>query len=231
MNKPENRSGQIPLVLPVEESRSREDLLESSANRLAIDLVDRWPDWPSNVVVLAGPVGSGKSHIGSIWAKMANAGILAMKDLPTVADAGAAASLLLEDATSETVDEAALFHAFNRARETGNFIVITSRGFPASWGLQLADLASRLKLAHLVELHEPDDELLSGLIVKLFADRQLQVPPPVVSYLVTRMERSMAVAGQIVDWLDREALARRKKITRTLAAEALEAVQLASPEN
>ncbi len=33
----------------------------------AIDLIDRWPDWPAPAVLLAGPVGSGKSHLVEIW--------------------------------------------------------------------------------------------------------------------------------------------------------------------
>ncbi len=130
----------------------------------------------------------------------------------------------LEDADIGIINETALFHAFNRARAAGNFIVITSRSFPGSWKIELPDLASRLKLAHVVELHEPDDTLLSGIIFKLFADRQLEVSPSVVSYLVSRMERSMETAARLVDWIDHEALARRRKINRTLAGEALEAL-------
>ena len=62
-------AAQIPLVLPVEPGLEREDLLESPANQLAVDLVDRWPDWPSNMVILAGPVGSGKTHLARIGQK------------------------------------------------------------------------------------------------------------------------------------------------------------------
>ena len=91
--------------------------------------------------------------------------------------------------------------------------------------VELKDLQSRLRLAHLVELSEPDDELLSAIIVKLFADRQLEVSAQTVSYLVARMERSMEAAGRLVSWLDREALARGRKINRSLAAEALAAME------
>jgi hypothetical protein len=37
----------------------------------------------------------------------------------------------------------------------------------------LPDLASRLKAATVVEIAEPDEELLAQVMVKLFADRQL----------------------------------------------------------
>lgn len=217
-------SRQIPLVLPLEPALSRDDLLESPANRLAVDLVDRWPDWPSNTIVLAGPVGAGKTHLARIWAQNSGARIISMRDIGQLEEAGAGESLVLEDVSSDSIDQEALFHAFNRARSHSNYIFMTSREFPSAWQITLADLASRLKLAHIVELHEPDDELLAGIIVKLFADRQLQVDPSLVAYLVPRMERSMETATLIVEWMDKQALAQRRKINRSLAADALEAL-------
>ncbi|WP_083649378.1 DnaA ATPase domain-containing protein [Salaquimonas pukyongi] len=223
------KPAQLALELPVERAVSRDDLLESPANRLAVDLIDGWPDWPSNVVVLAGPVGSGKSHLAAIWAAQAGATILpsaALGEHPGIATQG---NLVLEDAGPGCLDEEALFHAFNQVKAAGHFLLLTSRSFPSAWMVSLKDLQSRLRLAHLVELSEPDDELLSAIIIKLFADRQLEVPPQTVAYLVARMERSMEAAGRLVAWLDREALARGRKINRSLAAEALAAMD--NPEN
>ncbi len=215
---------QIPLTLPIEPGISRADLLESQANQLAVDLIDRWPDWPSNVVVLAGPVGSGKSHIARVWAQSSNAMIIPMAEIVSYQNMADTNNLVLEDAAKGAIDEEALFHTFNRAKARGNFIFITSRSFPSSWLIELPDLVSRLRLAHLVELEEPDDTLLSQLIFKLFSDRQLEVQPQVVEYLVSRMERSMEVAGKVVDWLDHEALSTHRKINRAMAADAMAAL-------
>lgn len=224
MKKPNNSSEQIPLILPLNASISREDLLESRSNKLAIDLVDRWPDWPSNVVVLAGPIGSGKTHLAKVWAASSKAKLLSMAELQDHPNLAETNNVVLEDATAGAIDEEALFHTVNQSRASKNYILITSRSFPSSWMITLPDLLSRLKLAHIVELQEPDDELLSGLIFKLFSDRQLEVAPNVIDYLVTRMERSMEVAGDVVAWLDKEALARHRKINRAMAGEALEAL-------
>ena len=219
------RPSQLALELPVERAVSRDDLLESAANRLAVDLIDDWPDWPSHVVVLAGPVGSGKSHLAAVWAQQAGAAILPAAELGRHPGIAAEGNLVLEDAGPGTLDEEALFHAFNQMMAAGHYLLVTSRSFPSAWMVQLKDLQSRLRLAHLVELSEPDDELLSAIIVKLFADRQLEVSPQMVSYLVARMERSMEAAGRLVAWLDREALARGSRINRSLAAEALAAME------
>lgn len=224
-SKKHGKPAQLALELPVERAVSRDDLLESASNRLAIDLIDDWPDWPANAVVLAGPVGSGKSHLAAIWAGEADAVIVPAAELAEHPGIAARGNLVIEDAAPETLDEEALFHTFNQMLAAGHYLLVTSRSFPSAWMVELKDLQSRLRLAHLVELSEPDDELLSAIIVKLFADRQLEVSSQTVSYLVARMERSMEAAGRLVSWLDREALARGRKINRSLAAEALTAME------
>ena len=56
-------------------------------------------------------------------------------------------------------------------------------------------------------------------MVKLFADRQLEVDESLVAYLATRIERSFAGARAAVEELDREALRLKRPVTRALAAE------------
>ena len=99
---------------------------------------------------------------------------------------------------------------------------MTSRFLPAQWQLSLADLNSRIAAATHLFLEPPDDEMLRMIIVKLFADRQLSPDPDVVSYLIGRMERSLNAAVILVAEIDRESLARSRKITRSVAASALQ---------
>jgi len=68
----------------------------------------------------------------------------------------------------------------------------------------------------------PDDRLLSVLMVKLFLDRQLMVEPRLIDYIVKRMDRSFAFAGDLVQALDRASLAGQKPITKRLAARVLD---------
>jgi chromosomal replication initiation ATPase DnaA len=221
----EDRPRQLPLDLAHTEGRSRQHLVVSNANQAAVSLIDRWPDWASPVVVLAGPTGSGKSHLGAIWCAMSGARELQRSrigDGVTHAEAGGA--LFVDDADGGGLDETGLFHAINAVRAAGSSMLITARQFPSAWGVSLPDLASRLKAAATVEIGEPDDHLLAGVIAKLFADRQVDVEPHVVSYLVRRIERSLATAIRVVDRLDRMALEKQVPITRALAAEAVGAL-------
>ena len=216
---------QLPLDLSHQVGRSRDDLVVSAANADAAALVDRWPDWPSPVVVLAGPPGAGKTHLAEIWRAQVGAESFPAGRLG--ADAVAAASLrpvLVEDADTGRLDENGLFHLINAVRAAGTGLLLTARRFPAAWGVKLPDLASRLKAAATVEIHEPDDLLLAGVITKLFADRQVEVEPHVVQFLVRRIERSLATAIRVVERLDRAALEQKSRITRTLAAQTLSAL-------
>ena len=99
--------------------------------------------------------------------------------------------------------------------------MLTGRDAPGRWPLEMPDLTSRLAALPVARVAPPDDALLSSLMVKLFADRQLQVAPAVIRYLALRIERSFSAAEDAVAALDRLSLARQRPVTRVLAAEVL----------
>ena len=210
---------QLPLALDHAPASAREDIVWGEANKAALAMIDRWPDWSAPVLVIAGPPGSGKSHLARAWAEIAGATQLAPADLSGEgARNSAGRALFIDDADAPALDENGLFHLINAAREAGSSILLTSRRFPAAWPVRLPDLASRLKAAALVEIEEPDDALLAAVIHKLFADRQVEVEPHVVQFLVRRIERSVATAAAVVERLDRAALEDKVRISRSLAA-------------
>ena len=108
------------------------------------------------------------------------------------------------------------------AKDAGGWLLVTSRDPPAAWNIALPDLASRVAGAPHAVIGPPDDAVLTALIVKLFADRQLKPSPEVVSYLVSRIERSFAALRRVVAALDKAALAAGRKVTVPLARRVLE---------
>lgn len=216
---------QLPLDLPHDAALGREDYLVGKSNQAAFELLERWPDWPSPVIILAGPVGSGKTHLVEAFRDETGAEVIQARDLTEagVSALVSAPACVVEDA-HRGVNNTALFHLLNAARQAGKTVLITSRTWPASWKISLPDLLSRLRAATPVEVLEPDDDLLRRVLVKLFADRQIAVDIGVVDYLVVRMERSLEVALRAVDAIDKEALAGRVKITKPLAGRVLETV-------
>ncbi len=224
---PPRPGGVRQLALPLDHSESfaADDFVPGAPNAAAFALVAGWPDWPAATVTLVGPEGAGKSHLAAIWAEQAGARFLAGRALPRsdLPAALATGALVVEDLSPDALDEVALFHLLNLAREQGAFVLLTARTAPAGWRLATADLASRLRAAPAVALAPPDDATLRAVLVKLFADRQLFVDEALLDYLQLRLERSFAAARAAVARLDAEALRRHRPVTRALAAELFKA--------
>ncbi|GGD85902.1 hypothetical protein GCM10011390_00550 [Aureimonas endophytica] len=213
---------QFPLDLPHRPALTRDDLVVTEANRMAVAAVDHWPNWPHPVTVIVGPEGAGKSHLVAAWREMTGARTFdgrLPEDRPF--------AVAIDDLEGETAREAALFDVLNAARLGGGFVLATARRAPGELPFRLPDLRSRLGAAALATIAAPDDALLRGVLAKLFADRQLDVDLRLIDYLASRMERSLGAARRIVDRLDSEALAAKERVTRALIQRVLSDKSLA----
>ena len=159
---------QLVLDLHHSVSFAREDFVSGPSNVAALTLIERWPDWPGRIVALTGPEGSGKSHLAAIWADESGARALSAKFLSTADVPGtlATGALVVEDLEAEDLDEHALFHLINLAREEEAYVLLTSRSAVASLQVTIRDLASRLRALPAVMVAPPDDVLLRSLLVK-----------------------------------------------------------------
>ena len=75
----------------------------------------------------------------------------------------------------------------------------------------------------------PDDDLLSAVLLKQMADRQIMPSPETVAYLTARMERSFAAVQAIAEALDRASLAQKRAVTLALARQVLDGMN--APRN
>lgn len=223
MHEIPGRPRQLAFDLPVDSRHGVEDFLIGPSNEAAYNLVEAWPAWPDAWLRLVGPEGAGKTHLAAIWAKSAHAWTVPAAEViasavPHLVSGGA---LVVEDCDRGLRDEAALFHLMNAIKARSGFLLLTARQSPDQWGLRVPDLLSRLRLAPHATIESPDDALLRAVLVKLFIDRQLVVDTGIIEMLAQRMERSFAAARALVDALDRLSLERGRRVTRTLAGEAL----------
>ncbi|MBL9050546.1 MAG: chromosomal replication initiator DnaA [Tabrizicola sp.] len=212
---------QLAFDLPSAEAMAREDFFIAPSNALALQAIDDWQDWPGRKLLLVGPEGAGKTHLAQVWAKMAGAVVLAAETLAGTDIAGLSGrAVVVEDADRIGSAEAQLFHLHNLVTTAGA-LLLTARTPPRDWGLSLPDLISRMQATPIAHLEAPDDALLSAVLVKLFADRQVAVPANLIPYLISRMPRSIGAARGLVAALDARALAAGRPITRALAGEVL----------
>jgi chromosomal replication initiation ATPase DnaA len=209
---------QRALDLPIETGFGGADFLVSDCNREAFERIERWPDWPSPVLVLYGLPGSGKTHLAHLWCARAGAALIAGAAIGGAAPPDTAA-FAIDDA--DVAAEEPLLHSYNSAIERGAGLLLTMQAPPASVPIALPDLASRLRSLPVVGIAPPDDALLGAVLVKHFSDRQVRVTPEVIAYLVARIERSFAAAASVAARLDAAALAAARPITVRLAREVL----------
>lgn len=228
--KPAAPHQQIPLDLGHRTAMGRDDFLIAPSNQDAVAWIDLWPEWPAPVLVLYGPVASGKSHLGAVWSERSNAACVKPSHLDDSSVRGLAAQakhLIIEDADDligKVEGEKGLFHLYNLFKEEKRTLLLTLQQPPIRRSFAVPDLASRLRAAPTVSIREPDDVLLGAILVKLFNDRQMRVGQDVVSYIVSHMERSFEAAREIVEAADTKALTEKRAITVPLVREIIDTI-------
>lgn len=215
---------QLAFDLPADVRLGAENFFVSLANEQAFAMVCAPVAWPDGKLALVGPAGSGKTHLAKLFAQEHDATILNARDV----SAGAPlpdCPLVIEDGEALPQDaEEWVFHAHNHLRATNIPLLVTGRMAPARWDIALPDLASRLSAATTATIGNPDDPLLMAVLLKHFQDRQLVPHPEALTYLQRHLPRTFEAIRRTVETLDREALARRKPLTRPFVREVLDSL-------
>jgi chromosomal replication initiation ATPase DnaA len=219
-------TAQLPLGFEPLTAWGEDSFFISASNEAAVQYIGTWPDWDGFAAILYGPPKCGKSHLARIWQKRTGGDYLQASQLSEkhLADC-AFRTLVLDDFEPDKASKAgetALFHLLNLSRERRFHVLILARTPPGLWPVALPDLRSRLRSFPVLAMHEADEELLAAVLLKHFADRQLQVSPDVVRTITARMERSFSAAQELAATLDRAALAEKKPLTKLFVSRFLE---------
>jgi hypothetical protein len=190
---------QIALPLDWPQSGDERRFILSDANREAFEHFRHWSMWPVRATVLTGPRRSGRS-------------LLARGFVDRVG------GRLFDDA--ERHDEEELFHAWNQAQETGRPLIMVVDDSDG-WSVQLPDLKTRLAVTPVARIHQPDDALFAALIELLFADRGLHIPAEALRFITGRVHRDYLTIEQVVEAIDRFAIAERARLSLPTVRRAL----------
>lgn len=183
-------------ALPLDWPGAIASFLVTPSNARAAHLLEHWGTWPVMTAILTGPRRSGRSLL---------AGLFAAKSGGSVID------------DAEQVDEALLFHAWNRAQAERRPLVIVAAALPPLWPVALPDLRSRLAESAHAAIGPPDDALVRALLEALFLHRGLDARPPLIDWLARRVERSHAAVETAVDLLARDVTERQRRLSIALA--------------
>jgi len=179
-------------------------------------------DW----VYLLGPAGTGKTHLALALCAAAEQAGRGSAYLPLAAAAGRLRDALealegrdvialdgLDAIAGQRDDEVALFDFHNRARAAGVALLYTASAAPDGLGLALPDLRSRLAQCGRIVLSPLDDEGRSAVLRTRAVRRGLVLDEAAIDWLLARTGRDLAGLVRLLDRLDRESLAAKRRIT------------------
>jgi len=192
---------QIPLNLRPDHQPNFSNFHLSAGNEAAVTMLRARARWTSPILLLLGPAGSGKTHLGQAW------------QADTQGE-------FLDDAHS--LDETVLFDAYNRSLSGESVgLVLASHLSPTEWSVDLPDLKSRLNATPIVTLSEHDEESLEPILRGLFAQVGRIVGADVVTFILNQTERSVDVLRDLVQALDRAAGEKKADLPKNFVAKYL----------
>lgn len=109
--------------------------------------------------------------------------------------------------------EEALFHLFNRLRDSGKRLIIGSHHHPFKEAVNLPDLRSRLAWGLALQIEELDDKGKEEALVAGAKARGLALSNEAAHYIVVRSGREIGELMAVLDMLDDASLAQQRKLT------------------
>jgi len=189
-------------------------------------------DW----VYLVGPAGSGKTHLALAVCAAAEQAGRGSAYLPLQAAAGRLGDALearegrdvvaldgLDAIAGQRGDEVALFDFHNRARAAGVTLLYTASAAPDALGLVLPDLRSRLSQCGRIMLDALDDDGRGAVLRERAIRRGLALDQAAIDWLLTRTGRDLGGLVVLLDRLDRESLAAKRRVTVPFLRKVLDA--------
>ncbi|HRL92524.1 MAG: DnaA regulatory inactivator Hda [Pseudomonas sp.] len=223
----------IPIQLPLG-VRLRDDATFANyypgANAAALGYVERLCEaeagWTESLIYLWGGEGVGCSHLlQAACLRFEQRGEPAVYlPLREVADYGPELLDNLEQCELVCLDdldavagrrdwEEALFHLFNRLRDSGRRLLLSANCSPRELPVGLPDLQSRLTLALVFQLQSLSDEDKLRALQLRASRRGLQLSDEVGRFILTRGTRSMSALFELLERLDQASLQAQRKLT------------------
>ena len=172
----------------------------------------------SSFSFLYGPKKSGKSYLAQIWLKKNNAIKYHNNFYELILNENR--NILIDNIN--LFDEEKIFHIVNNCILNNIKILITSNDKINEIEFKYNDLSSRLKTFSILEINQPNDEMLLTILTKLLIEKQFIINSnDIFEYILRRVDRSYHGINKIVDKLDILSLEKKRQLTIPLIKEIL----------
>jgi chromosomal replication initiation ATPase DnaA len=213
---------QIVFKFPDKSFYYEEDFCIGENNYEAYKLIKEWPNWTFKGINIYGPKKSGKSYLTKIFSDKTDSKVFEGRNinkdnLNLILNQKV---LIIEDI--EAFNDEVLFQTIlNDFISKNKFIYLTSSKLAGSISFKLKDLISRLNSLVAVVITNPSDDLFSQILTKMLSDKQINITPKEVNFILKNIERSYDAASKFVKNLDELSLLYKKKINTKIINQAL----------
>ena len=215
-------SNQTIIKFNYDKNYKNRDFFSTKSNKHVLNFLEKWPKWEKNFVNITGERLSGKTHLINIFLKK-NKGIIIDANFlndDNLKKIEVNDNIIIENLTPN-VDEKLLYSLLNLIEQDNKYIIITTLVPIVSLDFKLKDLKSRTKNFLLLNIEQPDDELIFAIIIKNLSDRQITLDKKLIQYIIKRIERSYSNIHDFIYKIDKLSLKKKKSIDLKIIKEVL----------
>jgi chromosomal replication initiation ATPase DnaA len=214
---------QLIFKFPFSKKYFEQDFFVSSNNFSAFKLIEEWPTWPGKWLNIFGESGSGKTHLAKILEKkINNTKLIDAKDINNeVVQEMINFDCLIIDSFKNDIDEKLLYSILNQSKRFENYVLIISTLSIKEKKFKLNDLQSRMNSFLYFGIELPTDDLLKVIISKTLSEKQININPKILDFILNNVERSYDKMFKFLKDLDELSLSTGKSININLIKKAL----------
>ena len=209
---------QLIFKFPFSKKYFEQDFFVSSNNFSAFKLIEEWPTWPGKWLNIFGESGSGKTHLAKILEKkINNTKLIDAKDIDNeVVQEMVNFDCLIIDSFKNDIDEKLLYSILNQSKRFENYVLIISTLSIKEKKFKLNDLQSRMNSFLYFGIELPTDDLLKVIISKTLSEKQININPKILDFILNNVERSYDKMFKFLKDLDELSLSTGKSININL---------------